>query len=138
MYQCLTLDRHTFNLKCMCYVVLKHFNSRKLTWFFFFFFLNLQKYRLYLKGISSGENQQANTSHSRFSSLTRVGGHFHTLNNPRQFHNHNSAFRPFPASVNMHGFPTHNLNHSAKITLSFNRPKLMPIRTMFKECQFLL
>ncbi|RHN49567.1 putative response regulator and transcription factor RR-A-type family [Medicago truncatula] len=99
---------------------------------------HLQKYRLYLKGISSGENQQANTSHSRFSSLTRVGGHFHTLNNPRQFHNHNSAFRPFPASVNMHGFPTHNLNHSAKITLSFNRPKLMPIRTMFKECQFLL
>jgi hypothetical protein len=110
----------------MCYEVLKHFNSRKLTWFFFFFFLNLQKYRLYLKGISSGENQQ-------------VGEHFHTLNNSRQFHNPNSAFRPFPsgggmssrlntpASVNMHGF------QPAKAHANPNHVQRMPISSVASQ-----
>lgn len=63
-------------------------------------------------------------SYSRTSYLGGVGGHVPSMNDSKQFHNHNSAFRSFPssvnmscrlntpASVNMHGFPTHNLHNS--------------------------
>jgi len=78
------------------------------------------------------------------SSLSRVGGHFHTLNDSRQFHNHNSAFRPFPSrggmssrlntldSVNMHGFPTHSTNdhlnfQPVKAHANLNHVQRMPI-----------
>ncbi|KAL5071494.1 hypothetical protein RYX36_022381 [Vicia faba] len=85
---------------------------------------HLQKYRLYLKKVSCGENQQANmsaalgssadTSFFRMNSLNGVGGHLPTMNGgSTQFHN--NPFRPFqsssmsnnrlntPASVNIHG-----------------------------------
>nr|QSD99594.1 MYB family transcription factor [Melilotus albus] len=125
---------------------------------------HLQKYRLGLKRISSGENQQTNmvanlgsdsdTSNSRMSSLSGVGGHFHTLNDSRQFHSHNSAFRSFPsgggmssrlntpASVNMHGLPTHNLNNSSNDPLKFqsaiartnpNHVQRMPISSVASQ-----
>nr|QSD99716.1 MYB family transcription factor [Melilotus albus] len=94
---------------------------------------HLQKYRLYLKKQNDMQQElgsDSDKSNSRMSYLRGVGGHVPSMNDSRQFHNHNSAFRSFPssgmssrlntpASVNMHGFPTHNLQPSTGDHLKF-------------------
>ncbi|XP_050891934.1 two-component response regulator ARR12 isoform X2 [Lathyrus oleraceus] len=83
---------------------------------------HLQKYRLYLKRISCGDNQQANmsaalgnsadTSYFRMNSLNGVGGHLPTMNGgSTQFHN--NPFRPFQSSGNM----SNRLNTPANVNI---------------------
>ncbi|KAK2452876.1 hypothetical protein P8452_00574 [Trifolium repens] len=93
---------------------------------------HLQKYRLYLKRISEGENQQANmaallgsSSDTSYSMMTSLSGSSQFHNNPFKFFasggstnsNVNLGFNT-PTNVNMHGFSsgTPQLNH----THSFN------------------
>lgn len=102
--------------------------------FFFFFLKFLQKYRLYLKkqaNMAEVLGNDSDKSYSRMGYISGVGAHVQPLNDPRQFHNNNSAFRSFPSSgmgtrlntpassVNMHGFPAHNLNNSTGDHLRF-------------------
>ncbi|CAI8607905.1 unnamed protein product [Vicia faba] len=84
--------------------------------------IHLQKYRLYLKKVSCGENQQANmsaalgssadTSFFRMNSLNGVGGHLPTMNGgSTQFHN--NLFRPFQSS----GMSNNRLNTPASVNI---------------------
>ncbi|XP_073223160.1 two-component response regulator ARR10 isoform X2 [Cicer arietinum] len=109
---------------------------------------HLQKYRLYLKKLSTVPNQQANMeaalassdiSYSRLNSLNGVGGNLHTLSASRQFHNNNNPFRTFPSNgmtnilnPNVHGIAssgTHQLSHTHNDQLKFQSvvPRANPI-----------
>ncbi|KAK2395183.1 two-component response regulator ARR12 [Trifolium repens] len=102
---------------------------------------HLQKYRVYLKRISEGGNQQANmvallgsSSDTSYSSMTSLGGSTQFHNNPSKFFasggsmssNVNLRFNT-PTNVNMHRFScgtpqlnhTHSLNNSTHDQLKF-------------------
>ncbi|XP_045822780.1 two-component response regulator ARR12 isoform X2 [Trifolium pratense] len=93
---------------------------------------HLQKYRLYLKRISEGENQQANmaallgsSSDTSYSGMTSLGGstQFHN-NHYKSFASNGSMSSIFntPANVNMHGFSSSGtplLNHTHNNQLKF-------------------
>ncbi|XP_045800424.1 two-component response regulator ARR12-like [Trifolium pratense] len=93
---------------------------------------HLQKYRLYLKRISEGENQQANmaallgsSSDTSYLGMTSLGGSTQFHNNPfKSFASGGSRSNIFntPTNVNMHGFSssgTPQLNHTHNGQLKF-------------------